>query len=96
MIHELFEGHTLMYLQCVNVGYKSQRRVSYMDLQLEVKGCKDVYASFDKYTEVEMMVRGCGCCLEQLIRCLLQQPWLQHRSMLLGSLVAFHAMQQLA
>lgn len=23
------------------------------DLQLDVKGCKDVYASFDKYVEVE-------------------------------------------
>ncbi len=58
VINELFEGHTLNYLQCVNVDYKSQRRESYMDLQLDVKGCKDVYASFDKYTEVEMMVRG--------------------------------------
>ena len=26
-----------------------------MDLQLDVKGCKDVYASFAKYTEVEML-----------------------------------------
>ena len=28
-----------------------------MDLQLDVKGCRDVYESFDKYTAVEMM---CG------------------------------------
>lgn len=25
------------------------------DLQLDVKGCKDVYASFDKYVEVERL-----------------------------------------
>lgn len=25
------------------------------DLQLDVKGCKDVYESFDKYVEVEML-----------------------------------------
>lgn len=29
---------------------------SYMaDLQLDVKGCRDVYASFDKYVEVERL-----------------------------------------
>lgn len=26
-----------------------------VDLQLDVKGCKDVYASFDKYVEVERL-----------------------------------------
>ena len=25
------------------------------DLQLDVKGCKDIYASFDKYVEVERL-----------------------------------------
>lgn len=25
------------------------------DLQLDVKGCRDVYASFDKYVEVESL-----------------------------------------
>jgi ubiquitin carboxyl-terminal hydrolase 7 len=27
----------------------------YSDLQLDVKGCRDVYASFDKYVEVERL-----------------------------------------
>ena len=27
----------------------------FADLQLDVKGCKDVYASFDKYVEVERL-----------------------------------------
>lgn len=26
-----------------------------IDLQLDVKGCRDVYASFDKYVEVERL-----------------------------------------
>ena len=30
-------------------------RVLVADLQLDVKGCKDVYASFDKYVEVERL-----------------------------------------
>lgn len=28
---------------------------SISDLQLDVKGCRDVYASFDKYVEVERL-----------------------------------------
>ena len=47
-IQELFEGHTVNYIECVDVEYKSSRRESFMDLQLDVKGCADVYASFDK------------------------------------------------
>jgi ubiquitin carboxyl-terminal hydrolase 7 len=48
VINELFEGHTSNYLACVNVDYKSSRRESFMDLQLDVKGCPNIYASFDK------------------------------------------------
>jgi len=48
VINELFEGHTFNFLECVNVDYKSSRRESFMDLQLDVKGCADIYASFDK------------------------------------------------
>lgn len=29
--------------------------VCFPDLQLDVKGCRDVYASFDKYVEVERL-----------------------------------------
>ncbi|KAH7415376.1 hypothetical protein KP509_14G040100 [Ceratopteris richardii] len=52
-IQQLFEGHHMSYVECVNVDYKSTRKESFYDLQLDVKGCKDVYASFDKYVEVE-------------------------------------------
>ncbi|XVE68556.1 hypothetical protein DITRI_Ditri09bG0077400 [Diplodiscus trichospermus] len=52
-IQQLFEGHHMNYIECINVCYKSTRKEPFYDLQLDVKGCKDVYASFDKYVEVE-------------------------------------------
>ncbi|KAH9610514.1 hypothetical protein KSS87_011420 [Heliosperma pusillum] len=54
-IQKLFEGHHMNYIECVNVDYKSTRKESFYDLQLDVKGCRDVYASFDKYVEVEKL-----------------------------------------
>mmetsp|Transcript_7331 Transcript_7331/g.19028 ORF Transcript_7331/g.19028 Transcript_7331/m.19028 type:complete len:1112 (-) Transcript_7331:2065-5400(-) len=54
-IQKLFEGSVVNYIECINVNYKSERKETYMDLQLDVKGCKDVYASFDKYVEVERL-----------------------------------------
>ncbi|KAI8573371.1 hypothetical protein RHMOL_Rhmol01G0271900 [Rhododendron molle] len=50
-IQQLFEGHHMNYIECINVDYKSTRKESFYDLQLDVKGCRDVYASFDKYVE---------------------------------------------
>ncbi|CAJ1967995.1 unnamed protein product [Sphenostylis stenocarpa] len=54
-IQKLFEGHHMNYIECINEDYKSTRKESFYDLQLDVKGCKDVYASFDKYIEVERL-----------------------------------------
>ncbi|XP_078172392.1 ubiquitin C-terminal hydrolase 12-like isoform X4 [Carex rostrata] len=54
-IQQLFEGHHINYIECINVDYKSNRKESFYDLQLDVKGCRDVYASFDKYVEVERL-----------------------------------------
>ncbi|KAL0390709.1 UNVERIFIED_CONTAM: Ubiquitin carboxyl-terminal hydrolase 12 [Sesamum calycinum] len=45
-IQQLFEGHNINYIDCINVDYKSSRKESFY-------GCRDVYASFDKYVEVE-------------------------------------------
>ncbi|XXG73090.1 hypothetical protein AAC387_Pa07g2067 [Persea americana] len=52
-IQQLFEGHHMNYIERIIVGYKSTRKESFYDLQLDVKGCRDVYASFDKYVEAE-------------------------------------------
>ncbi|XAR64915.1 Ubiquitinyl hydrolase 1 [Bertholletia excelsa] len=54
-IQQLFEGHHMNYIECINVDYKSTRKESFYDLQLDVKGCRDVYASFDKYVDVERL-----------------------------------------
>ncbi|KAB1200300.1 Ubiquitin carboxyl-terminal hydrolase 12 [Morella rubra] len=54
-IQQLFEGHHMNYIECINVEYKSTRKESFYDLQLDVKGCRDVYDSFDKYVEVERL-----------------------------------------
>lgn len=34
VISELFEGHTVNYIRCINVDYKSERKESFMDLQV--------------------------------------------------------------
>jgi ubiquitin carboxyl-terminal hydrolase 7 len=39
-IQKLFEGHTVNFINCVDVEYKSTRKEAYLDLQLDVKGCK--------------------------------------------------------
>ena len=54
-VARLFEGHTENFVRCINVECESTRKESFMDLQLDVKGCKDVYASFDAYTAVETL-----------------------------------------
>eukprot|EP01018_Ginkgo_biloba_P034387 Gb_34568 [translate_table: standard] len=54
-IQKLFEGHHMNYIECIDVDYKSTRKESFYDLQLDVKGCKDVYDSFDKFVQVEKL-----------------------------------------
>uniref|UniRef100_A0A7S3E714 Ubiquitinyl hydrolase 1 n=1 Tax=Rhodosorus marinus TaxID=101924 RepID=A0A7S3E714_9RHOD len=54
-ITKLFEGKQCNYIECVNVPYKSENHQTFLDLQLTVKGCKNIYESFDKFTEVEML-----------------------------------------
>ncbi|KAK9813402.1 hypothetical protein WJX73_006228 [Symbiochloris irregularis] len=54
-IPRLFEGRLSNYMNCINVEYKSTREDTFMDLQLDVKGCRDIHDSFDKYCEVERL-----------------------------------------
>ncbi|KAL5702631.1 ubiquitinyl hydrolase 1 [Ranunculus cassubicifolius] len=54
-IKELFEGHQMNFIECINVNYESNRKESFYDLQLDVRDCQDVYASFDKYVSVERL-----------------------------------------
>ncbi len=51
----LLEGSVKNYIKCLNVPYESSRIETFYDLQLNVKGCKDVYESFAKYVEDEIL-----------------------------------------
>lgn len=54
-IQRLFVGKMKSYITCINVHYESSRVEDYYDIQLNVKGCKDVQDSFEKYIEVEFL-----------------------------------------
>lgn len=56
LIARLYEGEQTMFIEATdNPAVKSTRDEAYYDLQLNVKGCANVYESFEKFTEVEMM-----------------------------------------
>lgn len=38
VINELFEGHILSYIRCLNVDYQSERKETFMDLQASFQG----------------------------------------------------------
>jgi ubiquitin carboxyl-terminal hydrolase 7 len=52
----LFEGELTSFIECINVNFKSERTERFSDLQLNVKGCSDIYASLDKYVETEELI----------------------------------------
>jgi ubiquitin carboxyl-terminal hydrolase 7 len=51
----LFCGKMESYIRCVNVNYESRRGEEFWDLQLNVKGNRDLRASFEEFVAVEMM-----------------------------------------
>jgi ubiquitin carboxyl-terminal hydrolase 7 len=51
----LFEGHTTTYIECLDVPYTSSRHESFLDLQLDVRGCCDVLSSFERFVEAEQL-----------------------------------------
>ena len=52
---KLFEGKIINYIKCVNVNYKSEKEEKFNDIQLTVKGCKNIYESLNVYTEEELL-----------------------------------------
>ncbi|KAJ3129556.1 hypothetical protein HK098_001032 [Nowakowskiella sp. JEL0407] len=54
-IVKLFVGKMKSYIKCINVDFESSRIEDFYDIQLNVKGCKDLRESFVKYTEVETL-----------------------------------------
>ena len=55
VIKKLFAGKIKSYIRCVNIDYESAREEDFYDIQLDVKGCQNVYDSFKKYSEKEML-----------------------------------------
>ena len=54
VVKSLFAGKIKSYIRCLNIDYESAREEEFYDIQLDVKGCKDVYESFKKYSEKEL------------------------------------------
>ena len=52
---KIFSGEVLSYIRCINVLYDSKRTEDFYDIQLDVKGCRNIYESFDKYTSIEVL-----------------------------------------
>ena len=55
VIKRLFAGKAKSYIRCVNVEFESSREEDFYDIQLDVKGCENIYQSFRKYIEKEML-----------------------------------------
>ncbi|KAF2072827.1 hypothetical protein CYY_005870 [Polysphondylium violaceum] len=54
-IDHLFRGKIKNFIKCEKVTYESKSDEYFYDLSLNVKGCKDIIHSFDKYTEIERL-----------------------------------------
>ncbi|KAI9265155.1 hypothetical protein BDA99DRAFT_559227 [Phascolomyces articulosus] len=54
-IKKLFKGRMKSYIKCINVDCESARAEDYYDIQLNVKGCKNLEESFVDYVAEEMM-----------------------------------------
>ncbi|XP_071522080.1 ubiquitin carboxyl-terminal hydrolase 7 isoform X1 [Panulirus ornatus] len=55
VIPRLFEGKTVSYFKCKHVDYTSSRTETFYDIQLNIKGKKDIYESFKDYISVETL-----------------------------------------
>ncbi|RHY24955.1 hypothetical protein DYB25_013713 [Aphanomyces astaci] len=55
LIPALFEGKVTSFVSCVHVECTSSRHESFYDLQLDVKGCVNLDASFEKFVQVETL-----------------------------------------
>jgi ubiquitin carboxyl-terminal hydrolase 7 len=54
-IPALFEGKMISYVKCKKIDYESRRTEGFYDIQLNIKGKKDIYESFKDYITVESL-----------------------------------------
>ena len=51
-VDRLLKGKTYNFIKCKNVDYSSTKTEEFLDLQLDVMGCKGVQDSLDKICKV--------------------------------------------
>lgn len=54
-IKRMFEGEVETYIECIDIDYKSVRKETYEDIQLDIQGCGNIYDSLDKAIEAEIL-----------------------------------------
>ncbi|KAI8638136.1 hypothetical protein BD408DRAFT_423510 [Parasitella parasitica] len=54
-VTNIFMGKMKSYIKCINVDYESSRIEDFYDIQLNVKGCKNLNDSFKRYVDKETM-----------------------------------------
>ena len=54
-LKDLFCGRICSFIRCLHVSYESKRVEDFYDIQLDVRGCKDVLESLKKYTAKEVL-----------------------------------------
>ncbi|CAK9439700.1 uncharacterized protein LODBEIA_P38000 [Lodderomyces beijingensis] len=54
-LNDIFVGKMKSYIKCVDVPYESSRVEDFWDIQLNVKGFKNLEESFKNYIEIEML-----------------------------------------
>ena len=54
-IPRLFEGKMISFIRCKNVDYTSSRTESFYDIQLNIKGKKNIIESFRDYIKTESL-----------------------------------------
>ncbi|KAK9458784.1 uncharacterized protein V1516DRAFT_681942 [Lipomyces oligophaga] len=54
-LNELFVGQMKSYVKCINVDFESSRTEDFWDIQLNVKGMKNLHDAFKDYIQVETL-----------------------------------------
>ncbi|KAF6007681.1 hypothetical protein HII13_004352 [Brettanomyces bruxellensis] len=54
-LNDIFVGKMKSFIRCVNVDYESSRTEDFWDIQLNVKGLKNIKQSFENYIEMELL-----------------------------------------
>eukprot|EP01022_Parablepharisma_sp_SALTPOND_P021003 TRINITY_DN3979_c0_g1_i1.p1 TRINITY_DN3979_c0_g1~~TRINITY_DN3979_c0_g1_i1.p1 ORF type:complete len:937 (+),score=121.48 TRINITY_DN3979_c0_g1_i1:2238-5048(+) len=53
---KLFQGRIKSCIRCVDVDVASEKEETFSDIQLNVRGCKDLYESFEQYIACEDLI----------------------------------------